>query len=156
MKWFIKCLRLYAVFKGRARRSEYWYFWLFNTAFGNIASGLDRLLPENGRFGWINTAYVLAMLLPSLAVLVRRLHDTGRSGRQLMWYYLAGMVWIGSFLILNHDISVGQEPTAFLPVMFVCCTVAIVAWAVILLKWLCTNSQPGANRYGTNPKAITE
>lgn len=38
MKWFIKCLRLYAVFKGRARRSEYGYFLLFNTVFGNMAS----------------------------------------------------------------------------------------------------------------------
>lgn len=66
MKWFIKCLRLYAMFKGRARRSKYGYFLLFNTVFGNMAALLDCLLTRNGRFGWIYTAYALIMLLPSL------------------------------------------------------------------------------------------
>ena len=102
MKWFIKCLRLYAVFKGRARRSEYWYFLLFNTAFGNMASLLDRLLTRSGRFGWIYTAYALVMLLPSLAVCVRRLHDTGRSGWQLMWYYIVGIAGIASSFVIPN------------------------------------------------------
>ena len=152
MKWFIKCLRLYAVFKGRARRSEYWYFLLFNTAFGNMASLLDRLLTRSGRFGWIYTAYALVMLLPSLAVCVRRLHDTGRSGWQLMWYYIVGIAGIASsFVIPNRK----EMPAVFLPVLFAYCA-AMITWAVIFLVRLCTDSRPGTNRYGANPKGVGE
>ena len=152
MKWFIKCLRLYAVFKGRARRSEYWYFLLFNTAFGNMASLLDRLLTRSGRFGWIYTAYALVMLLPSLAVCVRRLHDTGRSGWQLMWYYIVGIAGIASsFVIPNRK----EMPDVFLPVLFAYCA-AMITWAVIFLVRLCTDSRPGTNRYGPNPKEVGE
>ena len=152
MKWFIKCLRLYAVFKGRARRSEYWYFLLFNTAFGNMASLLDRLLTRSGRFGRIYTAYALVMLLPSLAVCVRRLHDTGRSGWQLMWYYIVGIAGIASsFVIPNRK----EMPRVFLPVLFAYCA-AMITWAVIFLVRLCTDSRPGTNRYGPNPKEVGE
>lgn len=152
MKWFIKCLRHYAVFKGQARRSEYGYFLLFNTVFGNMASLLDCLLTGNGRFGWINTAYALIMLLPSLAVCVRRLHDTGRSGWQLMWYHIAGIAGIATFFVIPDR---NEMPIVFLPVMLIYCT-AMITWAVILLVRLCTDSSPGANRYGPNPKEIGE
>ena len=65
----------YADFKGRSRRSEYWWFTLFNTIIGFV---LGLLLPN---FAWI---WSLVVLLPSLALCVRRLHDVGKSG----WFYL--------------------------------------------------------------------
>lgn len=78
MKWFIQALKNYTNFSGRARRKEYWYFVLFYYIFyivlGVASVGLD--------VEWPIIVFVLAMLLPYLAVTVRRMHDTGHSG----WY----------------------------------------------------------------------
>lgn len=95
MRWYIEVLKKYAVFSGRARRKEYWYFILFNLI---VTILLNSLL---GRFGselailrWL---YGLAVFLPSLGVTVRRLHDTGRSG----WWILLGLVpVVGSIILL--------------------------------------------------------
>jgi uncharacterized membrane protein YhaH (DUF805 family) len=80
MKYFFEALKKYAVFTGRARRSEYWYFTLFNIIIsfvvGAIAGATNTPL--------LGTAYTLALLLPGIAVGVRRMHDTGKSG----WYVL--------------------------------------------------------------------
>jgi len=80
MKYFFEALKKYAVFTGRARRSEYWYFTLFNIIIsfvvGAIAGAINTPL--------LGTAYTLALLLPGIAVGVRRMHDTGKSG----WYVL--------------------------------------------------------------------
>ncbi len=92
MKWFLKCLKQYADFKGRARRTEYWMFVLFCGLAGFVAGLLDSLL------GIQVFTYLLslAILVPSLAVAVRRLHDIGKSG----WYYflclipLIGTIWL--------------------------------------------------------------
>ena len=73
--------RQYAGFRGRARRSEYWYFFLFNVLVSIVIGVLDLII---GSF--IPGAVLsLAVLIPSLAVSVRRLHDTGRSGWNLLW-----------------------------------------------------------------------
>lgn len=101
MKWYLKVLKEhYADFKGRARRTEYWMFILFQILFGIAAMILDSLLglsisPEVP-YGWIYILYGLAMFLPGLAVAVRRLHDIGKSG---WWYFiviipLVGPIWL--------------------------------------------------------------
>lgn len=76
MQWWLKCLKQFADFKGRARRKEYWMFTLFNaiiTVFVSIISTMAKI-PEWGTF------FYIVMLIPGIAVAVRRAHDVGKSG----------------------------------------------------------------------------
>jgi len=79
MKWYLRVIQNYADFKGRARRSEYWYFVLFNIIFSFSLALTDMYthFPLQG-------LYSLFVLLPSIAVGVRRMHDVGKSG----WFLL--------------------------------------------------------------------
>jgi uncharacterized membrane protein YhaH (DUF805 family) len=88
MDWYINVLKKYAVFSGRARRREYWMFCLFNTLFTFAAMFLDHMLGTNKGAGVVYCIYTLAILIPSLAVAARRLHDTGKSG----WFLLIGLI----------------------------------------------------------------
>jgi len=99
MNWYLKVMRQYADFSGRARRTEYWMFVLFNMIFCIAAMVLDSLIGTNVDplpYGILYFVYVLAVLIPSLAVAVRRLHDVGKSG----WFYfivlipLVGAIWL--------------------------------------------------------------
>ena len=86
-------------FSGRARRSEFWYFALFTFLVGIVTSVVDAILGtdyDTGSGGLVNTLVSLVLLLPSLAVAVRRLHDTGRSG----WWLLIGIIPIIGWIIL--------------------------------------------------------
>ena len=85
MKWFLKALKQYTDFNGRARRTEYWMYILFYTIFSYAAFMLDYLLGTTSVFTGI---YALALLLPTIAVGVRRLHDIGKSG----WMMLVGLI----------------------------------------------------------------
>ncbi|MFG1654444.1 DUF805 domain-containing protein [Micromonospora sp. NPDC049275] len=110
----------YVGFKGRARRSEYWWFVLFTFLVILAAAILDNVLGltvgEDSSTGYITLVAYLALLLPTLAVAVRRLHDTDRAG----WWLLIGLVPI-----------VG---------------------GIVLLVFYVSDSTPGANRFGPNPK----
>ncbi|CAM1343548.1 DUF805 domain-containing protein [Tenacibaculum amylolyticum] len=94
MNWYVKVLKEYATFEGRARREEYWMFILFQIIFLIAASILDVIIGTPGVFYFI---YFVATIIPSLAVAVRRLHDVGRSG----WYYFIGAIpLVGPILLL--------------------------------------------------------
>lgn len=94
MNWYIEVLRKYAVFSGRASRQEYWMFVLINFL---IAFGLGSIEGLVGLPMVLSLVYGLAVLIPGLAVLVRRLHDTGRSG----WWVLILLVpLVGAVVIL--------------------------------------------------------
>ena len=83
MKWYIKVLKNYANFNGRARRKEYWMFTLFNVIFRILADILDLISGTyiaGSQYGLFFLIYFLAILLPSIAVAVRRMHDVGKSG----------------------------------------------------------------------------
>lgn len=84
MNWYLKCLRQYADVSGRARRSEYWFFVLFNF-FAGIVLGVLALVLKTPVLTWI---YQVAIFIPSLAVCVRRLHDIGKSG----WFLLISLI----------------------------------------------------------------
>lgn len=121
MDWYFAVLRQYATFSGRARRKEYWYFTLFNLIAMLMLTLVDILTglfhAESG-FGLISGLYSLAVLIPSIAVVIRRLHDTNRSG----WWLLVGLIPL-----------IG---------------------AVVLLVFTLLDSQPGANRFGPDPKGM--
>ena len=104
----------YANFSGRARRSEYWYFVLMTMIVEFVLSLLSVVLGDLAVI--LSGIWGLAVLVPTLAVVWRRLHDTGRSGA---WAFIV-----------------------FVP---------LVGW-IILLVFLCRDSQPGDNQYGPNPK----
>ena len=99
MNWYLEVLKKYAVFKGRARRKEYWYFILFNTIISFVLSVMEEaaggLGPEEV-VGLLGGIYALAMLIPTLAVSVRRLHDTGRSG----WWILIVLIPFIGFIVM--------------------------------------------------------
>lgn len=91
MNWYLKVLKQYADFSGRARRQEYWMFALFNMIFTIVAMILDNVLGiamEGVGYGPIYILYVLAVFIPGLAVAVRRLHDVGKSG----WMFLIALI----------------------------------------------------------------
>ena len=94
MEWYIKVIKNYVNFQGRARRKEYWMFLLFNFIFSVIIGFIEGLLdlPQV-----LSGLYFLAILLPSLAVCIRRLHDTGRSG----WWLFIGLIpLVGGIILL--------------------------------------------------------
>ncbi len=80
MNWFLLVLSKYTVFTGRARRSEYWYFILISTIISFILAIIGNLID----FKLLGTLYSLAVLLPTIGVAIRRMHDIGKSG----WYCL--------------------------------------------------------------------
>ncbi len=99
MEWYLKVLKQYADFKGRARRKEYWMFVLFNIIFSIAAMILDNVLGtavEGVGYGPIYSLYVLALFIPGLAVVVRRLHDVGKSGWMLLVLLIPiiGAIWL--------------------------------------------------------------
>ena len=124
------CLNQYTTFRGRAPRSEYWFFTLFMMICLIAATIIDRALgtsfkmlnPATGLqismgYGYVYTIVALALFLPGISVLVRRLHDTDRSG---WWYWIALIPLIG---------------------------------VIVLLVWFCSRGTLGENKYGFDPLA---
>jgi uncharacterized membrane protein YhaH (DUF805 family) len=100
MKWYLKVLKQYTDFNGRARRTEYWMYLLFNIIFLFAAAILDNILglkfsPEIP-YGFIYIIYALAVFIPGLAVTVRRLHDVDKSGWFVLIAFipLVGAIWL--------------------------------------------------------------
>lgn len=124
MEWYLKVLRDYTTFSGRARRKEFWMFQLINTLIAVVLQ-LLYLFAQAGSstfFTLLTTflviLYSLFILIPSIAVSVRRLHDIGKSG----FWYLIG----------------------FIPIVGL----------VLLIVWFVQDSDPGQNEYGPNPKEV--
>lgn len=103
MNWYLDVLKQYAVFNGRARRAEYWYFVLFNLIISIVLGIVDGMMGSSG-VGVLGGLYTLAVLIPSLAVSVRRLHDTNRSG---WWLLLLLIPLIGALVILLFTVQDG-------------------------------------------------
>jgi uncharacterized membrane protein YhaH (DUF805 family) len=104
MNYYFKVLKNYATFSGRARRKEYWMFILFNTIFAFVFGFVCGLIgvPDLAQL------YTLAILVPSIAVGVRRMHDVGKSG----WFLL--IPFYNLFLALSEgekgENQYGQDP----------------------------------------------
>jgi uncharacterized membrane protein YhaH (DUF805 family) len=119
MEWYLAVLRKYAVFTGRARRREFWMFTLVNVLISIGLSIIDTIIGTDygSGYGILSTIYSLAVLIPSIAVGVRRLHDTGRTG----WWLLIGLVPCVGFIVLivfyategqRGDNQYGADPKA--------------------------------------------
>jgi len=99
MSWFIEALKKYAVFSGRSRRKEYWFFVLFVVIISivlNIIDGLIGVYDRSMGAGLLSTIFSLAILIPSIAVSVRRLHDIDRTG----WWVLIALVPLVGWIVL--------------------------------------------------------
>jgi uncharacterized membrane protein YhaH (DUF805 family) len=107
MNWYLQVLKNYAEFSGRARRKEYWMFVLFNLIFIITAGVLDNILGTTFKmdagygtqampYGWLYMLYALFVVIPSLAVAIRRLHDVGKSGWMILVALipLIGAIWL--------------------------------------------------------------
>jgi uncharacterized membrane protein YhaH (DUF805 family) len=89
VSWYLEVVRKYATFSGRARRKEFWFFYLFNLIFAFVLAFLDGALGLGRRgYGPFYTIYMLAVLLPYIGVSIRRMHDTNHRG----WWILVPFV----------------------------------------------------------------
>ena len=112
MNWYLECLRKYGVFGGRARRKEYWYFVLFNVIISIVLRVIDRAtgsFSAEASMGLLGGIYTLAILIPTVAVTVRRLHDTDHGG----WWLLISLIpLIGAvvlFVFAVQDSNAGEN-----------------------------------------------
>jgi uncharacterized membrane protein YhaH (DUF805 family) len=99
MHWYLDVLKKYVAFDGRARRKEFWMFFLISTIISIVLSIIDRAAGldfSNGTNGWLQTIYGLAVLLPTLSVGARRLHDTNRTA----WWLLLYLTCIGIIVLI--------------------------------------------------------
>ena len=109
MNWYIEALKKYAVFSGRSQRKEYWFFVLFSLIVTLVLSLVDSsvgLFDVEAGVGLLSGLYSLAVLVPSIAVGVRRLHDTGRSG----WWLLISLVPLIGVIVLIVLMALDSEP----------------------------------------------
>ena len=103
MNWYLDVLKKYAVFSGRARRQEYWMFVLINLLVAIAIAIVEAIIGTAPLLGML---YALGVFIPSLAVAVRRLHDTNRSG----WWLLIGLIpLIGAIVLLVFFVSEGTR-----------------------------------------------
>ncbi len=130
MNWYLMVWNKYAEFSGRSRRTEYWMFVLFNVLAVFVlaiigGAGIAMTQGSNSAILFFIPLclYSLAAIIPSLAVATRRFHDIGKSGGLLALLILLGIIPIVGFVT-----------------------------AIIQIVFLCTDSQPGPNQYGPNPK----
>ena len=115
------CFRKYVVFRGRARRPEFWYWLLFQVLLTILALALDAATFDR-TWGPFHLTVDLGLFLPSLAVLVRRLHDTNTSG----WWVVIPLI------------GIAIPPIA---------VIALIGWIALFVQ-TCRRGTAGANRVG--------
>ena len=118
MNWYLKVLKQYADFSGRARRKEYWMFALFNFIFAFVLGLIDGILGLSSSkvgIGLLGGLYSLAVLIPGLAVTVRRLHDVGKSAWMILIVLIpiVGGIWLIVLTVIGGEPGenqYGQDP----------------------------------------------
>ena len=157
MEWFLKVVRdNYANFNGRASRQEFWMFYLFAFIFNIVAMVVDNILGTVFTFGegyyevrstsgWISLLYGLALMIPTLAATVRRLHDTNRSGFWLLFPFLTIIpILLGVFLLEAEAYELGGF-------LFGISVLAIIGLSITVFVFKVLDSTPGTNNYGPSP-----
>lgn len=109
MNWYLKALRQYLDFNGRARRAEYWVFRVYDLVFLLLAMLIDMLLGTDYP-GMFFIGYNILLIIPRLAAKVRRLHDSGNSGWMILLPLipLIGTIWMFILLITDSEARENQ------------------------------------------------
>lgn len=178
--WALMPLKKYAQFSGRAPRAEFWWFFLFTmilfivmwflfagSMMSMAAAGTDPsagVLQAMGGGMIILSLAWLALLIPSIAVQVRRLHDTNRSGWWIGAFYLLYAVYIallfGSvFSMMGSAMAGTAEPSAGAGGMLLFTTLlglVMMVYGIVLLVFYCLPGTPGPNNYGPDPYGAQE
>lgn len=109
MNWYLLALKNAFDFNGRARRKEYWMFFLFNFIFSIVAASLDNmfgLTKEGSPIGLLSSLYSLVVLIPGLSLAIRRLHDVNKSG----WFLLVAFIpLVGGILLIINFVKEGDR-----------------------------------------------
>ena len=172
----VQGFRKYADFGGRATRDEFWWWGVFIVIASAVFSVIDRLI---GLGSALETLFTLAILLPTLAVTARRLHDIGKTGWwQLGWYavnitawLVAGIMYLvaaaieygtrdasGGWSLDGDDIDWGNSgeflvsfpPSLIVLIAAIVITLASIVWAIV---WMVRKGGSGENRFGPDPRA---
>ncbi|QXP53529.1 DUF805 domain-containing protein [Cellulophaga sp. HaHa_2_95] len=110
MKWYLDALKKYAQFDGRSRRQEYWMFRLFSVLFMFASLFIDGIISYLADFPLflVTTLYCLAIIIPSIAITIRRLHDTNNSGWMI---FVALIPFVGGIWLLVLEVTEGTHGT---------------------------------------------
>ena len=158
-------LTKYATFTGRARRSEYWYFILASLLASIVISIIGLAMPSVG--GILNAVFSLGILVPSLAVNTRRLHDVGKSGWLIVINYIICFLTLGTLFTgigWGNLLATQTNPDAIdlnvvnIPLLAVGLGLYLILFifGIYILILTCKDSQVGTNQYGPNPKGEEE
>jgi uncharacterized membrane protein YhaH (DUF805 family) len=160
MNYYLDVLKKYAVFDGRARRKEYWMFFLWslivNLVLGLVLYLIGRAIHNPATF-YLIYVYSLAVAIPSLALTARRLHDTDHSAWWLL-IYLAAPITLGITEIMLLNINQPLHNTSALwslVIINLIISLLFLIGSIMLFVFTVTDSQPGTNQYGSNPKGAT-
>src|SRR3569833_3502192 len=153
----------YVTFSGRARRAEYWYFYLFSILVGMVAGVIDTVLVTStgmgeafrGSGGPVAAICQLALILPSLAVTVRRLHDTNHSGWLLLGFIAYAIVAVIVFVVgLGAGLAGGQshpEAGGVTMILGIVLLLGIFGFGIYIFVLMVSSGTPGELRYGADP-----
>lgn len=172
MEWMLMPLKRYAEFSGRSRRMEFW-MWQLGKFLVGMALGVLFVLLAGGAImsagnnpagmvaagGAVLTLWFIVMifwlviLVPDIAVTVRRLHDTNRSG----WWILAPLgpyllFWVTFGTAASSGVKPDQLMAGPLGIVGLVCLLAAVLLALALLVFYFLDGTPGPNRFGADPK----
>ena len=137
------CIQDYYTFSGRARRSEYWWFFLFILVASNLLAVVDVILFGEDMVLGLSGLFALLALIPQLAVAWRRMHDTGRPG----WFNLLP---VAPLVLLLPPLIIGRslfDPADAIILFYF----SLIISAIVVLVWLVLPSQSGENRFGPEP-----
>jgi len=147
MKWYFLAFKKYATFRGRASRKEFWLFALFNFIAVNVIGLVSGFVAAKSGHAEVALAgillYYLATLIPTLAVTVRRLHDTDRSG----WWLLIALVPVLAGIVLVVVLPNRMDPQSV-------GGISALLSAIVLAVLLALKGEKHDNRYGVNPVVV--
>lgn len=146
--WAKRPLAKYATFSGRAPRAEYWWYTLMVVVGAIVISIVESILGLGetvGPYGVLSILFLLGLFVPGLAVTVRRLHDSNRSG---WWVLIAVVPYAIVGFLMGMAAASGSYAAMGAAGLF---GLVAVAGAIALLVFMVLPGTPGANRYGPNP-----
>lgn len=160
------CLKKYFDFKGRARRSEYWWFMLFVAIVSSIFNYGGLLVPA---LSFIGALCSLVFCIPQFSAMTRRLHDTGRSGWWVLLLAVLSVIALGALGVVLAPLASqmlevtdtfaqaqmmadAMQASPAASTVFLFCGLAISVLGLIVFIFTLLDSKWGENKYGPSPK----